>query len=83
MGTQRGVYLNPGSAGPRRFRLPVTLALVTGGRTLESGNRRTFQVIPMTTKAVVLGYAIPKICKFNELKALAASLFGKKNAAFL
>ena len=22
------VYLNPGSAGPRRFRLPVTLAVV-------------------------------------------------------
>lgn len=28
--TQNGVlYLNPGSAGPRRFALPVTLALVT------------------------------------------------------
>jgi uncharacterized protein len=27
---RKGVlYLNPGSAGPRRFRLPVTLALVT------------------------------------------------------
>ena len=25
------VYLNPGSAGPRRFSLPVTLALVTTG----------------------------------------------------
>jgi hypothetical protein len=23
------LYLNPGSAGPRRFQLPVTLALVT------------------------------------------------------
>ena len=23
------IYLNPGSAGPRRFRLPVTLATVT------------------------------------------------------
>jgi len=28
--TRNGViYLNPGSAGPRRFKLPVTLALVT------------------------------------------------------
>ncbi len=28
--TRRGVmYLNPGSAGPRRFKLPVSLALVT------------------------------------------------------
>lgn len=28
---QRGpvLYLNPGSAGPRRFRLPITLAIVT------------------------------------------------------
>jgi predicted phosphodiesterase len=27
--TRRGVvYLNPGSAGPRRFRLPITLATV-------------------------------------------------------
>lgn len=25
------MYLNPGSAGPRRFRMPVTLALVTVG----------------------------------------------------
>ena len=33
--TERGVlYLNPGSAGPRRFRLPVTMArlYVNGGR---------------------------------------------------
>jgi uncharacterized protein len=30
--TKRGVmYLNPGSAGPRRFQLPVTVALVTAG----------------------------------------------------
>jgi len=30
---QRGevLYLNPGSAGPRRFKLPVTVALVTVG----------------------------------------------------
>jgi len=29
---RRGVlYLNPGSAGPRRFRLPVTLALMDIG----------------------------------------------------
>jgi hypothetical protein len=26
------LYLNPGSAGPRRFKLPVTLALLTVGR---------------------------------------------------
>jgi putative phosphoesterase len=35
--TRDGVlYLNPGSAGPRRFRLPVTLAIVeiNGGRVL-------------------------------------------------
>ncbi len=25
------MYLNPGSAGPRRFELPVTVALVTAG----------------------------------------------------
>ncbi len=32
--TRRGVlYLNPGSAGPRRFKLPVTLAIVQ----IESG----------------------------------------------
>jgi predicted phosphodiesterase len=31
--TARGgvLYLNPGSAGPRRFRLPVTLALLRPG----------------------------------------------------
>jgi putative phosphoesterase len=30
--TKGGVmYLNPGSAGPRRFQLPVTVALVTVG----------------------------------------------------
>jgi uncharacterized protein len=30
--TKQGVmYLNPGSAGPRRFQLPVTVALVTAG----------------------------------------------------
>ena len=30
--TRRGVlYVNPGSAGPRRFRLPVTVALLTVG----------------------------------------------------
>lgn len=34
-GTRRGVlYLNPGSAGPRRFRLPVTLARL---RVTEAG----------------------------------------------
>jgi predicted phosphodiesterase len=33
--TRRGVlYLNPGSAGPRRFRLPVTVARL---RVTESG----------------------------------------------
>jgi putative phosphoesterase len=31
------LYLNPGSAGPRRFRLPVTVARLTiTGKTLES-----------------------------------------------
>ena len=30
--TKQGVmYLNPGSAGPRRFALPITVALVTAG----------------------------------------------------
>ncbi|MEO6803157.1 MAG: metallophosphoesterase family protein [Granulicella sp.] len=30
METQKGVlYLNPGSAGPRRFQLPITLAMLT------------------------------------------------------
>jgi predicted phosphodiesterase len=27
------LFLNPGSAGPRRFRLPVTVAIVQGGPT--------------------------------------------------
>jgi uncharacterized protein len=32
--TKNGVlYLNPGSAGPRRFNLPVTVALMTVGKT--------------------------------------------------
>jgi hypothetical protein len=32
---KKGVmYLNPGSAGPRRFSLPVTIALVTVGETV-------------------------------------------------
>ncbi len=35
--TRQGVlYLNPGSAGPRRFRLPVTLALVDLYPTLQA-----------------------------------------------
>lgn len=35
--TRNGVlYLNPGSAGPRRFQLPVTLALLEIGANLET-----------------------------------------------
>ena len=35
--TRGGVlYLNPGSAGPRRFRLPITLAMVNIGAALEA-----------------------------------------------
>jgi hypothetical protein len=31
------LYLNPGSAGPRRFKLPVTLALlIVQGKALEA-----------------------------------------------
>ena len=30
------MFLNPGSAGPRRFRLPVTLALITIGEAVEA-----------------------------------------------
>jgi hypothetical protein len=30
------LYLNPGSAGPRRFRLPVTLGLLDLGQTVPS-----------------------------------------------
>ena len=30
------MYLNPGSAGPRRFSLPVTVALVTVGETVTA-----------------------------------------------
>jgi uncharacterized protein len=34
---KKGVmYLNPGSAGPRRFSLPVTVALVTVGETVTA-----------------------------------------------
>lgn len=36
------LYLNPGSAGPRRFRLPVTLALLRVG-----GNGVTAEIIPL------------------------------------
>jgi putative phosphoesterase len=35
--TRNGVlYLNPGSAGPRRFKLPVSLAMVMVGESLEA-----------------------------------------------
>jgi putative phosphoesterase len=35
--TRNGVmYLNPGSAGPRRFRLPVSVALVTVDREIDA-----------------------------------------------
>jgi putative phosphoesterase len=35
--TKKGVmYLNPGSAGPRRFSLPVSVALVTVGDSVEA-----------------------------------------------
>ncbi len=44
---QRGVvYLNPGSAGPRRFRLPISLARLTvgqDGEDLDSVTSRTAQ----------------------------------------
>ena len=30
------LYLNPGSAGPRRFRLPVTVARLTIGREVDA-----------------------------------------------
>ena len=40
---QKGVlYLNPGSAGPRRFRLPVTVA-----RILVSGKRLQAEIIEL------------------------------------
>jgi hypothetical protein len=40
---RRGVlYLNPGSAGPRRFSLPITLGLVT----LGDGSPRA-EIIPL------------------------------------
>lgn len=40
--TRDGVlYLNPGSAGPRRFRLPVTLALLR----LEAGQPPTAEIV--------------------------------------
>jgi putative phosphoesterase len=42
--TKRGVmYLNPGSAGPRRFQLPVTVALVTASA--ESTSARIVELI--------------------------------------
>ena len=41
---KRGVmYLNPGSAGPRRFRLPITVALVT---VTEDGLTALVQELP-------------------------------------
>jgi len=30
------LYLNPGSAGPRRFKLPVTVARLTIGREVDA-----------------------------------------------
>jgi len=43
--TRNGViYLNPGSAGPRRFKLPVTLALVT--LTQSEITPRIIQLLP-------------------------------------
>jgi len=36
------LYLNPGSAGPRRFRLPVTVAILT----IEEGNPRA-EIVPL------------------------------------
>lgn len=30
------LYLNPGSAGPRRFKLPITIAWLTTGATLDA-----------------------------------------------
>jgi putative phosphoesterase len=41
-------YLNPGSAGPRRFRLPVTLALVTVARGTVDIVIRELAVAPRT-----------------------------------
>lgn len=38
------LFLNPGSAGPRRFRLPVTLASVT---ILQGGIEATIQDLPV------------------------------------
>jgi uncharacterized protein len=38
------LYLNPGSAGPRRFKLPVTLALVE--MTPDAINPRLIQLLP-------------------------------------
>ncbi len=40
--TRKGVlYLNPGSAGPRRFKLPITFALITVSSTL------TAEIVPL------------------------------------
>ncbi len=38
----RVLYVNPGSAGPRRFKLPVAVA-----RLLVSGKRVRFQLVPL------------------------------------
>jgi uncharacterized protein len=45
--TRRGVlYLNPGSAGPRRFHLPVTVARLVVGE----GDVRA-EIVPLTTES--------------------------------
>lgn len=36
------LYLNPGSAGPRRFQLPVTVAILT-----VEGGRASAQIVPL------------------------------------
>ena len=41
------LYLNPGSAGPRRFKLPISLARLT-----VRGARLTAQLVTLTVPAV-------------------------------
>jgi hypothetical protein len=39
------LYFNPGSCGPRRFELPVTIGLLT----IEAGGEVAAEIVPLKT----------------------------------
>ncbi len=55
---RRGVlYLNPGSAGPRRFKLPITLAGSTSPKALPAPRSWTCLLRPSTSPVATAAYA--------------------------